>query len=129
MRNHLISLLIAISLVSCTKKEVVLSVESDHESTGIELHLFEDGTFDLTFWGSAESSEFYTEDFSQFNEGKYLVLENKILLYTDSVFDSNEEAAKLEKFKSSQNIYLENRNVDQESFRFMNGTFPPIWHN
>lgn len=119
----------AISLVSYTKKVLVMSVESDHKSSGVELHLFEDGTFDLTFRGSAESNEFYTEDFSQFNEGKYLVQENKILLYTDSVFNSSKESSKLEKFKSSKKVNVENRNPNQESFRFMNGTFPPIWAN
>ena len=92
----------------------MVSFEGCRESSCTDLRLYEDGTFDLEWsWPrSANSSE------SEYFDGKYLVLEEKIILYLDSSFNANGQQDKLRKFSENEVVPIESRGFSWHGYGF-----------
>ncbi|MCH2234773.1 MAG: hypothetical protein MK078_11040 [Crocinitomicaceae bacterium] len=92
----------SVLLFSCKKKTVV-TFNACRESACTDLRLYENGTFDLewSFPSSNGPKKYYS--------GKFLVLEEKVLLYTDSSFDASGQLNSLTEILKSKYVSVEAR--------------------
>src|SRR5438105_4574700 len=105
MRNLL--LLFIFAVMSCAQKKAIVSVNECHESLCTRMQLYQDGTFDLAWTFPSGSVSYQYNSPPELYQGQFLVKGDRVLLYTDSTFDSSGESKKLDRFQAAVRIPFE----------------------